>query len=776
LSFLDAAQAMGARGWRRLRSPADVTEGTRWLFGLLALTTATVEIPLSLSLHNGWVLIMGLGSAGVLAAAWISSYLRRRVPWWLDLVEVAALLGFALASRVPVMIFGLILSTIWFRALYGSTRRLIARCAMYLGVIVSTFALWDVIPGHIAIANDGGNAGGLVLVPLTIVAASQLGRGQAAREKVLRGNAALGAAGSRLIGMTDGAAIRALGWDSAVQICAASPGIRLVRVRRSGRTLLVEAVDGKFDGAAAVLDAGLIDQTSATGPVLTDLGPLNLAAGATLAWVVLALPQLDDTWLLVGGTRVPADTLMAIGSLINQVTLALSNSDVHHELRTQATMDSLTGLVNRAAFNAELTADLGQLRDGAVLQVLFVDLDDFKHVNDLLGHRAGDLVLQEVALRLRQSTRPTDLCARLGGDEFAVILRGVTDAVAIEIARRAVTAVARPMRLDGHDTRVEASIGVATAVAGMELETAINHADIAMYAAKARGKGRVQSFRADLRTDVAPMNMFERELAAATAAGQLVVHYQPILTLPQLRCTAIEALVRWDHPRQGLLPPTDFITVAEQTGAIVEIGAFVLGRACADTVTWQRAHPGSPLSVHVNVSAKQLDDDEFITLVIHHLAESGLPASQLVLELTESVVLSGPAAVTRLRDLAGLGVQIAIDDFGTGYSSLTTLRSLPVNVIKLDRTFVEGALTNATDRAVITAIVEMSHQLGLHTIAEGVERIEQQQFLQDIHTDAVQGYLHLRPVPSAHLATWLTKNLHNEPEPFAVRMIRGAPA
>ena len=772
MSVLDA-QAFGARLLLRFRRPNDAAEGTRWLFGVLALATLLVEIPFSLSGQGGWVLAMGLLGAGVLATAWVCSYSWRRVPLWLDLAEVAALLGFALAGQAAETVFGIILSMLWFRALYGSTWRSVLRSAMYLAVIVTTFALWTDIPGHVAFVK--GNVGGLALVPLTLVASRQLARGLSAREQSLRSNAVLAATGSQLIGMTDAAAIRALGWVSAVKICSASPGLRLVWVRRSGPTLQVEAVDGSFD-AAAVLDAGLIDTTRAGGTTVTDPDPLNLAAGARLTWVALDLPQTNDTWLLLGGAKVPVETLVALRSLVSQVTLALSSSDVHHELRTQASIDSLTGLSNRTAFNAELRADLGQLRGGEALHVLFLDLDDFKNVNDLSGHRAGDELLQEVALRLRKCTRPTDLCARLGGDEFAIILRGTHETLALEIAQRAVEAVARPMRLGNHNARVGASIGVATAVPGTDLETVIHQADIAMYAAKAHGKGRAQLFHADLMTNGTPATTFERQLALAASSGQLVVHYQPILMLPELRCTAVEALVRWEHPQQGLLPPEDFIHISERSGAVVEIGAFVLGQACADTVTWQRQHPGSPLSVHVNVSAKQLDDDEFITLVTHHLAESGLPASQLVLELTESVVLRGPAAVARLRDLAGLGVQIAIDDFGTGYSALTTLRSLPVQVIKLDRTFVDGALSNDTDRTVIKAIVQMSHQLGLHTIAEGVERPEQQQFLTDIHIDAVQGYLHLRPVPRAELAAWLTANLRSEPEPSPLPLVHGTPA
>ncbi len=774
MSVVDGARALDPGGWRRLRRPADIAQGTRWLFGVLALATLAVQGLTSLAFDHGWVQAMGLGTAAMLATSWITSYLLGRVPWPLDLVEAAALLGFGLSGSSPELVFAIILSAMWFRALYDSAWRSAARCAMYIGVVVLTFMLWTAVPGHGALPHTDANPGGLALIVLTVMGGRQLGRGLAAREQNLRMNAALAAAGSRLIGMTDETAIRALAWRTAVDICATSPGVRMVRVRGGEPGLRVEVATGRLDGGALVLPSGLIKPTP-NGTVLTDPAPLNLAAGATLAWVVFDLPQQKDGWLLVGAPNtVPHDVILALRSLINQVVLALSNSDVHQELLVQASEDSLTGLANRAAFTAELATDLASLRDtAAAVQVLFLDLDDFKNVNDLLGHHAGDLLLREVASRLRRTTRPADLCARLGGDEFAVILRGTSETVAVEIAQRTVDAIAAPMRLGEHTAQVGASIGVATATAGTSLETLVQHADIAMYSAKARGKGRTELFHADLLHGEARTKAFERDLAAAAALGQLTVYYQPILTLPGLRCTAVEALVRWQHPVQGLLAPDDFIHVAEQTGAITAIGEFVLARACADIVSWQLEHPGSPLKVHVNVSARQLDDDEFITRMTHHLAESGLAAGNLVLELTESVIPS-PAAVDRLRDLARLGLHIAIDDFGTGYASLSTLRSLPVSVIKLDRSFVDGALTNATDRTMITGIVTMSHELGLYTIAEGVERPEQREFLERIGTDAVQGYLHLRPVPAAQLTTWLRTNLDQQPESPPLRLVRGA--
>jgi EAL domain-containing protein (putative c-di-GMP-specific phosphodiesterase class I) len=257
----------------------------------------------------------------------------------------------------------------------------------------------------------------------------------------------------------------------------------------------------------------------------------------------------------------------------------------------------------------------------------------------------------------------------------------------------------------------------------------------------------------------------ERQLAAAAGAGQLVVHYQPIMSLPELRCTAAEALVRWDHPELGLLQPSHFIAIVERMGAIVDIGDFVLQQACIDAADWRFPHPGSPVAVHVNVAARQLDNDSFIDTVIGCLANAGLPAELLVLELTETAVIDSPAAIAHIEMLATFGVHLAIDDFGTGYASLTTLRTLPVNVIKLDRSFISGALVNPIDRSLVRSIAQLSAELGLQTIAEGVERLEEQRFLRDAGVDGVQGYLYLKPVAAAEFEVWLADNLRTEITP-----------
>ncbi len=431
-----------------------------------------------------------------------------------------------------------------------------------------------------------------------------------------------------------------------------------------------------------------------------------------------------------------------------------------------AAIDSLTGLANRATFNAALSA---ALEDESLpdTTVLFVDLDDFKGVNDGFGHGVGDDLLREVAVRISRATRPGDLCARLGGDEFAVLLRGTGDAntaTGKDVAQRIVKSIATTMQIRGSVVHVGASVGVATATDDTDLEQLIHFADVAMYAAKAKGKARVQVFEPGLLDGDCAQEEFERMLSAAAANGELIVHYQPVLSLPEGHCTAVEALVRWRHPDRGLLYPASFIEAAERIGAIRDIGAFVLRRACADAATWRHAHPRSPIAIHVNVSALQLDDDLFFDSVVRCLSEFNLAPDQLVLEITESVVISSALAIERINTLAARGVTIAIDDFGTGYSALTTLRSLPAKIVKIDKSFVAGSTENAEDRAVIEAVVKMAAQMGMQTIAEGVERLEQRTCLEVMGANAVQGYLHLRPTTAEKFGAWFAAHLAGQPQ------------
>ncbi|MCU1447510.1 MAG: hypothetical protein JWP54_3168 [Cryobacterium sp.] len=456
--------------------------------------------------------------------------------------------------------------------------------------------------------------------------------------------------------------------------------MRVLKAARDGEVLRIGASTGQFADLPVTISGSVV---ACAGPVdqarITDADPLNAAVGSTLEWECVALTEEEnDAWLLVGAPkRIPEGTILSVRNLVNQVNLALRNSDAHRQLIAQAKSDPLTGLHNRASFNTKLAEELAQHHESAGLHVLFLDLDDFKDVNDNLGHQAGDAVLVEVADRLRRCTRPRDVCARLGGDEFAGVLTGTTADAAAAIAHRMVESLATPILVNGRPVRVGASVGVASATEDIGLEVLVHQADVAMYAAKANGKGRVRAFTAGLLQGEPALESFERQLSRAAGSGELVVHYQPVVSLADLRCTGAEALVRWQHPDRGLLQPEEFMAAAESSGAVLGMGAFVLRRACTDAMTWPDTRPGVPMTVQVNVSALELDSDHFVESVLWCLADSALPPSRLVLELTESVVLESVAAVGRLKTLTHHGVRIAIDDFGTGYASLSTLRMLP---------------------------------------------------------------------------------------------------
>ncbi len=514
--------------------------------------------------------------------------------------------------------------------------------------------------------------------------------------------------------------------------------------------------------SAAVLSVRVAD-SGAASPTIQGHTELNDAVGTACAWACLSLPATHEehgrAWLFLGCPRsVPAEAIVAVESVANLVALALRNNEVHHELSAKATLDSFTGLANRQSFTAALSTAV-DTADAEETTVLFVDLDDFKDVNDVFGHSVGDNLLRKFAARLQGATRPEDLCARLGGDEFAVLLRGTGPEAAAMVAQRIVEWVAAPIPIGGSHAYLSASVGVATAQGVIDPEQLIHYADVAMYAAKAHGKGRIHVFDTGLlRVDPAQVS-FERQLTVAASNGELVVRYQPVLSLPDLRCTGVEALVRWQHPERGLLYPVDFIEIAERIGAIHSIGVHVLRRACADAATWRDEHPRFPLAIHVNISALQLEDEHLIDSVLGCLRDFNLPAKQLVLEVTETVAVSSPAAITQLNALAAHGIVIAIDDFRTGYSALTMLRSLPVQILKIDKSFVAGCTENAEDLAVTEEVIALAAKMGLQTIAEGVETLDQQLLLQRIGANGVQGYLYRRPTTAENFGTWLSENL-----------------
>ncbi|HSP64942.1 MAG TPA: EAL domain-containing protein [Candidatus Deferrimicrobium sp.] len=428
-------------------------------------------------------------------------------------------------------------------------------------------------------------------------------------------------------------------------------------------------------------------------------------------------------------------------------------TDLQQQLSHQAFHDSLTDLANRSLFSDRIDhALLRRSRTGKPVAVLFIDLDDFKAVNDTLGHSAGDQLLIGVAERLRNALRRPDTAARLGGDEFAVLIEDIdTPAEAEAVADRVFAALVEPFAIAGQSVTVHASIGVAVSDDATDSASRLmRHADVAMYAAKGAGKHRHVLFIAGMEAEIVARHRLRADLERAIDADEFGVHYQPIFDMSDGRLTAIEALVRWRHPTRGMVAPDDFISAAEESGVILALGTRVLRKACVETLEWRERFPTTqPLWVSVNISARQLQQPGFVDEVLEVVAESGLPPSALVLELTESIVLddaNAAASIAKLEALKRTGIRIAIDDFGTGYSSLSYLRRLPVDILKIAKPFVDD-LNNPEDKGDFArAIVGIGSALRLTMIAEGIETTEQLISLRELGCHLGQGYHLSHPV------------------------------
>jgi len=422
------------------------------------------------------------------------------------------------------------------------------------------------------------------------------------------------------------------------------------------------------------------------------------------------------------------------------------------QLEHQAFHDSLTDLANRALFNDRVRHALARARrEGGGLAVLFVDLDDFKVVNDSLGHGAGDRLLREVASRLRSCLREHDTVGRLGGDEFAILAEDTDLATARVLAERVLATLGAPFPLVGGQVTIRASIGIAVDEEHTLDETQLlRNADIAMYAAKSRGKGAYEVFQGSMLRSVRDRHDVQAALEGAIERRELVVHYQPIVDLHNGRVAGAEALVRWPRPDRGLVPPAEFIPLAEENGLVVELDRFVLRQACRQMAGWT-ARAG-PLLLHVNLSAHHLLRGDLAANVAAALGDSGLAPECLALEITESVLMHDlEVAIVRLHELKRLGVHLAVDDFGTGYSSLAYLRQMPIDAVKIDKSFVDGVAGSPEESAVARAIIALAGTLHLDTVAEGVEDAEQATALAELGCHLAQGYHFSRPIPAADM-------------------------
>lgn len=505
-------------------------------------------------------------------------------------------------------------------------------------------------------------------------------------------------------------------------------------------------------------DCILLDLTLPDADRLEGLEQVRLLAPTV---PVVVLTGHDDEQLALEALHEGAQDYLIKGQvdgnlLMRAIRYSVERQSADLELAYQSTHDTLTGLPNRMLFIDRLGLGLARMsRRSSMLAVMFLDIDGFKVINDSLGHDVGDELLQAVAHRLRDALRPGDTVARFGGDEFTILSEEISDASeAIRIADRLRDLLQPSFSLDGRDVFVTASIGIVLATdPGQRPEDLLRDADAAMYQAKERGKARYELFDEVMRVRVARRLETESGLHRAIERGEFALLYQPEIELNTGRVIGVEALVSWQHTSRGLVGPSEFIPIAEETGLIVPIGSWVLEQACRQGAAWRkRVGPTAPFMMSVNLSARQLLQPGLAEFVHETLKQTGLAPHDLVLEVTESVLIEdADHATTVLEELRAVGVQVSIDDFGTGYASLTYLRRLPVDILKVDQTFVRGIADGGDDAGIVETIVQLGERLGLKVIAEGVEEEAQASWLKRLGCRYAQGYYFSVPVTADEL-------------------------
>jgi diguanylate cyclase (GGDEF)-like protein/PAS domain S-box-containing protein len=721
------------------RPPETGLPRLRWLLGLFAAATCAAMAVVGLATGRPWASAAALGLVTLRA---LDMRRDRLGPVVLDAVEgmflVAVLGGLGIDASSPVAY-----TSLYFRAAYASRPRLAASVVMSVTALEVGAALSMSAPFERAAQHVTGLLFTGFIMRLVITTLLSREREVVAEREVLA------------------AVLESLD----VAVVASDTHGRPLHVNRAGRQA---GLDPRLAAACA--------PTGDSAPL--KLAPLDLASPVLqpLAQALEGRPVRDrEVSTDAAGVRrdyvVNAQPVQARGGGRLGAVVALHDVTerrrAEEQLARQAVSDPLTDLPNRLLLRDRLDHALGAASRGHRLPaLLFIDLDGFKAVNDSAGHDAGDEVLVAVAGRLRAALRPGDTLARLGGDEFAILLEESDADEAIRLAQRLLPLVAEHLTLRGLDLVVTASVGVAVPEEGTRSTSGdlLRNADLAMYAAKESGKGQVRIYEPSMHASVIARTSLERGLRQALAEGELVLHYQPVVSFGSGRAVEVEALVRWESPERGLVPPLDFIPLAEATGLIVPIGAWVLEEGCRQLAAWD-ADPASGLAglaLAVNVSPRQLQDPGLLAEVHAALEQHGLGPERLTIEITESALGDGAPTLRLLQALKDLGVRLSLDDFGTGYSSLARLRHFPVDTVKIDRSFVQE-IEAGRQAPLVSATLALAGALGLSNVAEGVETEEQERFLREQGCDSAQGFRYSRPLPAAEL-------------PGVVRGIRLAPA